>query len=291
MKCSLVLCNVFLVLAVACLGGCFNRPEEAPEASDPRFTGPGMTSSVSTPTTGPTTFILLNHSLQLSACQGMQAFRDLPEPLWPGPLPPGWEDDGRVTVYFEILECQRIAVGPFERGPVFIMRELHLFPLTPSKCTQGDYDDLSIVEAYWVSDAEVAAHLNQTYAMPAAYADFRRDQTSAGPLLNTTWTFGLPGLTPSWLRVVNATELPEATIFPYERMAWINQYKGITYLNQERAYSHDSNPGATGKIRPPLPYTTTGQEDFATDRGGPIWKADSSGTFSQFRDLSCDEPV
>ena len=98
---------------------------------------------------------------RLEGCSGFAL-----DAQWPGRhprahVPDGWDArEGNTRVRLQGWACERLAWGPFERGPVRLVLETHNQQVAPAPCRGADRTtELEVLQSLWVDDAEVAAYL------------------------------------------------------------------------------------------------------------------------------------
>lgn len=120
--------------------------------------------------------------------------------LWPAntgatgnEVPPGWEHtlNEATSYYLRIHVCERVSAGPFERGPVTLLSESHSQADFPSECiSYGDeIDDIAILVAIWVDDAEIASWLTKELGVKTHVATFRQVDEEAGGIVQKGWAW------------------------------------------------------------------------------------------------------
>lgn len=228
----------------------------------------------------------------LSGCEGVATIYDVPQPLMPAGPPNGWEEGNEVAeVHILIYVCERISTGPFERGPIAMMRQYHENVVAPAKCAEGSYDRLRILPHMWFDDPEVASYLNETYGMPARYAEIKVSDTAVAIAGTTRWTFGLPGLEASYLEIQNSTPRDGPTGRFIDRLFWENLSGGVSYLEfNDKRTSSQYNVHVSGKLYPPIVYSTLEFNDYA-NLGTPEYDSEVVGKFVQFSDTECKKPL
>jgi hypothetical protein len=278
---------LFLLLA-GCLGGKDSTPplEQSPSV--------GETSSSASPSNPPS--LLENASIAMDGCgKGITALVYAPQALYPSATPhdPSWSSDSPVVaITLLVQECSRISVGPFERGPVRFLLEVHDNLVSPTSCREvpGDYTSDEAFSQLWLDDAEIAAYLQATYGLPVRFASISVVSESLGTRTSDHWTFGVPGEPVSTLdSIIGATD---TTSFPVYRLYYSPsegrvsfadftfhlEYAGLDYLL------------STGKVAPPLIYGSTGTGDLVA-YGSPSRNSHFSVEIHQFGDDECKEPL
>lgn len=280
---------------IAALAGCFGE-DKMPEVDSPTPTRPSDTSTDSS-TSQPTTITVPDvpsNELLLTNCVGWDAFRNYASPFAPGMPPEGWDPatpDNVVTVALFGFRCDRIATGPYERGPVHILLDTHGNADVPEKCAadRNGITGFRVLQHFVTDDAEVAAYLQTTYGTPVLIASFQEsDQDLAASALHT-WTWAVDDQPPSTMTILDYKQnqkLP--TVF--ERLFW-QQGEGMVALEIEVEQNGAvTNLLANGTVQAPflLAQDTagifTGQGDWRTGVQG-------HGVFTVYQDRLCTEPV
>ena len=205
--------------------------------------------------------------------------------------PAGWGPGNNplTALDYFLYHCQRVSVGPFERGPVVFMLEAHTDGEPPAACQQGHPNGNFIVNRLWINDADVAAYLKSTFGLPAENAAMGFQQTTTGVLVENHWTFGVPGQQASDLttrRVLsNDSYAPQQT-----RYFWHDsRVNGTSYMDVDETwhYSQGDPQVVNGTIHDPLLYGKVGS---FLSRGIQFVDTDVSAQVIQFRDTQCKEP-
>jgi hypothetical protein len=217
-----------LLLVVASLSaGCFERAGpsgEGPTSSDAP-TASMTTSSASTSTPGPDNSTKADPELIQTGCTSWRIVRQFYGTGSPGTRPPGWEpaDATAVITGIEVygFNCQRVSVGPFERGPVQMVLEMHTNVSFPAACLEGadPFVIPAVLQSIWVNDAEIAGYLRQEYGMPTFFADIQQEDTSLQAVNAHEVSWGEPGQPASVLTTVDDAEDRTGDSLPY-RLAW-----------------------------------------------------------------------
>jgi hypothetical protein len=193
--------------------------------------------------------------IELTQCTGF-AGTSVPSPsaAAPGQAPVGWEPTNPAAPAWSAvggLDCRRIRVGPYERGPVRIVWDGHTNANPPVRCTaqQAPLTQSLVLNAFLVNDAQVAADLRDRYGMPALFADVQVQATA--PLLQQEWTWAPPGQPASTLTVRSDggnQSYEGADRFWWPRGAGLGQLD-VAYT---RSGSQFSPLPSQGTMRPPM---------------------------------------
>jgi hypothetical protein len=283
----------FTLLWAIAGAGCATQLEPSKEgmssstASEPapRFAAPSATTTQTTSEDVPRPSQLI-----LDNCVGIDTLRlasselvgASPPPSWgPGPTP--------VTeLRIEISNCERLSLGPFERGPIYFLVEIHDNREPPESCRNGEYTSSEVITQVWVDDGEVADYLQNVLGLPAKLAKFHRDDQLAGDLNRTTWHFEIEGFEPSYLDAVRPSASPTPGTYLYRRF-WVNEVGGISYMDFETKFQRTSRDSvATGIVSDPflhMPGDTSFVGTESTLDSGSI-----IAPITRFGDLKCEHP-
>lgn len=201
----------------------------------------------------------------------------------PGARPAGWPaaPDTRPTtsVVVQALRCQRISVGPLERGPVHLAFDAHNNARGPARC--GAPDGLApVVGTVWTDDAGLAAYLRDAYAVPAFVSPIEEASTELGAGRWSEWSWG-PADARSSLGVLS--DSLQQGLHGSLQAFW-PAGQGVGRLDLDWSASVSTNPRPVqGAMRPPM---------LAGDFTGLGYWYDgyeASGTLALFRDSGCQE--
>lgn len=222
--------------------------------------------------------------LVLDGCVGWSAFEVVPAPLHPGTRPAGWAAPSPgvdASVALLGLACQRMAIGPFERGPVRVLFESHTNAEVPAACAadRDGFVALSVLASVWVEDAEVAAHLAQVYGMPA------REGVFSGS--GQAWSWGPPGAPASTVQVMDEAAAPQPS-HAADRFFWANG-TGLGALELRHDATRPAVPhAAAGEMAPPMLLAQVAGGRFAGPAGW-VTRDTAAGSFRAYRDTLCQE--
>ena len=216
----------------------------------------------------------------------MQTFETIAA-FWTGSLPNGWADDELVMSIVYAIDCERISIGPFERPAKLVWQEQRN-PIEAGACAEGAIDQLNYLQAMVVDDEALSAFLRTAVQIPLSAAAIRREIESAPPHNIERWAFG-PVDQQSELDVANVTDPFSSTVLPVERLAWVNQLGGISFIEYNMTRDGGLLETSRAKLLAPFHRGTGLEEAVAT--GGPMWNFELSGSIHHFRDLACLEPV
>lgn len=185
-----------------------------------------------------------------------------------------------------------MSVGPFERGPVHLLLEMHDNLNAPASCREipGDYTSDETLSQLWLDDAEIVEYLQATYALPIRFASFNVAQDNVGTVTRDQWSFGVPGEPTSTLEgMIGGTD---ATSFPVYRLYYAPTEGRIAFMDfaVHLDYEGLGDTLTTGKLAPPLLYASAGPGDLVA-YGSPSRNGYFSGEVRQFGDDQCKEPL
>ncbi|MHB1260084.1 MAG: hypothetical protein ACYC2H_00060 [Thermoplasmatota archaeon] len=285
---------VILVLAGIAFSGCLGETKDPQPTPTTTATNTGAPSST---TVSPPPPPLQNETRPLIAwnhCRGFAStvfFYANVVDLDDGQTPPGWEptltQDDRYLL--AVNTCERVSIGPYERGPVSFFLELHTAVNPPEACNQFEagFDDMSILLGMWVSDQEVAAHLAQTYQMPVRYGQVSVTETPTADGMTYQWTVSSDGGESNL--VVYRPGGDEDLSPRINRLVWHNG-TGVTFwdYHDEPVIPYATAPPTTGTIAPPMKYAQGTTRPFSGL--GEAWSVgDFYGPLYRFGDMACKD--
>lgn len=285
-------CLLALLLVVPLLAGCTSHTKQ-----------PGTTAPTTAPTSSQSSTTMHGQSftnstvfagMQLSQCTGFYGGTPAtPKQTTAGQAPPGWEptnpNNEFVNLHIGGAECNRIHVGPYERGPIRMVWDGHINADIPAGCTvnQTATTHPTILNAFLINDAEIADYLRTTYGMPTFYADIQTEAQAAGALVQRTWTWAAAGHPASRLNVYD-----DGTNQSYDFVdrIWWQAGDGIGQLDfayERWAFSVGDRAGEGTMQAPMLALSPDGSwigamEYFPSMSG--------KGTFTLYTDYLCQHP-
>ena len=277
------------------LSGCSKpgpEPDPVPEPS--RTDGPGTEGSSSTepsettspPLPGPPKMIW-------NDCHGMGGLFTEPAPAAPtgSEVPPGWEQpiDTISSYQLIVFRCGRVSIGPYER-PVTGMTEAHNKITVPQQCIDfnSDLNDIYVLAALWIDDAEIAAHLRTHYGMPVRVATFNYEDESVSSG-QRSWTWATESFPASEMNLPFVDGTGNAAEWT-SRLVWHNG-TGVSVWDKKESSVGDNLPqalGVYGVLHEPMLHARMDGEPVA-GRGG-TFIGDLSGAIYRFGDLECKKP-
>lgn len=129
--------------------------------------------------------------LVLGDCTGFSAAGPLmPSPVSPGGPPPGWDPKpGLAAAGLLGFDCRRVALGPYERGPVRLLAEVHDDFEAPGACdADGSHFDGRVLASLLVDDDAIARELAQAHGMPVRQGAIAAPAVGPDGLVHWTWT-------------------------------------------------------------------------------------------------------
>lgn len=280
------------------LAGCLHASPGQHQASA-SSTSSARTPEPSTSTApSPNPTVSFQGNLSLTDCQGIRVRFVWPANLAPtgDEVPPGWEAGGGTTSNYHVMlaHCGRVAVGPFERGPIDFLLEIHDRVNPPDPCLNynGDTYSALVMHSIWFNDQEVADYAKTQLAMPAHFGAFTFNSTDAPDFSVFKWTWQEPNGPISELTYSRA-DGPTGHSTPVDRVFW-RDGKAASFMDWQM---DDTQPlansdTAVGWLRSPMLYAQSGNEFYSSslatliDPGGAY-----TGTIHRFGDLQCKQPL
>ena len=235
-------------------------------------------------------------------CYGIGVFTYWPARTGPAgsEVPPSWEDTpatspGATSHYsLQLNRCERVSIGPFERGPVTFLVEGHDQADFPADCitSDGHLNGVSVLAAVWVDDEAIADWLSDRYGVPTHVASFQPiNETTAG-VRDIGWRWSVEGQAESVLHFPLVSE-EHPRIQPTYRWLFHNG-TSVTAMD----WSDDYHPFTDfslgvhmyGTLESPTVYARMGVTPFV-GRGDAAEDGAFSVDFKRFGDLECKEPL
>jgi hypothetical protein len=266
------------------LAGCSQGPSDDPNgqgSSPPDLPFPNADGNVTVP-------LAFNQCTSISAT--IPFYQNLVD-LDDGQTPPGWTmdtvDDDRYFVL--AAQCQKVFVGPFERGPVSIMFEAHGGITPPDACAKfnAGYDDAKILLSLWIDDEMVGQYLQETYHLPITVADFSVASTPLGDMEANEWTWSA-GDQQSTLAGIHSGGQVGISEF-LDRLVWHDETTlYFLDLSEERELSFTPAPTASGLFSAPMKFAQGSVRPF-TGAASVSKMGDLHGPIHQFKDFQCGD--
>jgi hypothetical protein len=160
-------------------------------------------------------------------------------------------------------ECERISVGPFERGPIHIIWDGHDNADFPADCILNEtgFQVESVLNVFLVDDPELASYFRQTYELPATYSAIQVDASASVTPRQLTWRWQ-SGQQTSEIHLVDdgTSTSPDNT---GDRIYW-QRGNGIGRMDFiQDAFSPDIGRLGYGTLYPPMLQSDTPQGEFA----------------------------
>lgn len=277
-----------LVLAgslLVSLAGCLSGSGDAPDAGDAQ--GPSSGSSGAVP-----------NRMSATDCKGVSTVFYGPTMVFSEPMPPGWEERDTIPateVFLRLYECQKVSWGPFERGPVTMLAEVHGSLDASEGCLEDRPSDAgphTWLTTFWFSDRELAEWVKTNYGAPVHYGEFKitQDATPAG--VSHTWSWRAPEQEWSFITMRDIPISDDHATTYIETWFWFNGL-GISYMDFSKISMSDdtSAPVVDGHMAPPMMFATaSGQGNYAAIAD---WfpSADFDAPIRRFGDLECKVPA
>jgi hypothetical protein len=282
------------VVALNLLAGCASTHTKGSTTAGATTTGTSISSSQTTTSNGIVTPFNQTR-LVLSDCTAWVAPALFPGNTSPGKPPHGWNPAPTASTTTGVgmngYHCNRISIGPYERGPVNGLIDSHNNADFPANCTMPDNPSLGIISSFWIDDATIGAYLNHTYNLPVYITKFQEVNDTSAPIAVHTWTWALAGQPASKVSVYDdqtSTKLPPAP----ERLFW-SRNGGIEALDftydREGPAGVLGNRWATGTLAPPMLLASVAGGQYA---GLGEWypTTHASGAFTHYTDTQCQHP-
>lgn len=186
--------------------------------------------------------------------------------------------------------CERISWGPFERGPVHMLWELHSNVDAPDPCYVGEWNSFRVLQALWIDDAEIAAYVNSTYGAVTKVAQFQDMDERTSTSQEVEWTWSVDGQPKSTIRYTQGNST--AYVAPImERILWTSG-NSVWMFNfmQERMFTNTQTYLTPGELHPPMLWSETGATTYV-GRGVAYVSATLSASILKFSDLACTKPA
>jgi hypothetical protein len=281
----------YAICAIALLAGCSgNDASDSPGLE----TLPGTVSEPTSPTEGPPAPITVNTSpfnFTLTGCVGAETGFTWPPGTGPHPsVPPGWEPAFRLgdVVDLEMVSCERVAWGPFERGPVSMLFELHGQFNSPTECERGDWNRFRMLNSWWVDDVELAAFMQEELALNTTLGRLSHEVLTVGPIREVIWTWNIDGHDDSTVTFRDHQRGPFKSTYAH-RIGWFDESR-LFVMDMATSFQLDmGNIGhATGRMERPMMYSSYGISEYAS-RGTALDSYEATATIHPYEDFACGE--
>lgn len=291
---KLALSAVLLFLLSGCFGGGGDK-ESGPDTPEPTDEGQGnVTVDPGNETGGNETVPREPDLLQLEGCEEWRFFlSNTPGQVLPGEAPEGWEPDDPTSPLASIAaggyRCEKLSLGPLERGPIRIVTDLHSNMDIPEECDEVfNINSVTyILHTIFVDDPELQSYLNRTYKMPAVLAEISESPQTIGTATYhaVEWT-GENGLTSQLSILDDGQQSPypdEYTVY-----FWPTPNGGLGRLKMLEHISRFGEYETLGHFEPPMVLAEFNGGDVPGMAG---WYPDSSaeGEFTHYKDHYCTE--
>lgn len=299
MTCATTRVSLAAALIVTALAGCLAGPPATPSsttaASQP--TTADETRSHVPPPSDDGLARAVPRSFVWTGCHGMGTGIDLPDGVLRGTSPAGWTPSSGVggRIDYDLLRCDRISWGTFERGPVHVIIESHGNATWPQSCDLRPRDWAGALESMWFDDRDLAAWVNRSYGIPTFYATINDTTVAATSSegFETTWTFVVGDQPASTLmtREIIAADRAQTGYSP--RLAW-SWSGGWSILNLTISYHTSSMgylPAATGELFPPTLWSQVQIGAAHITNAISYIDADAEGIIRTYGDQECQTRI
>lgn len=290
--------TTILMFAFAlCMSGCINMDEPVPPGTTDN--PPTVSSTEADRPDGTASVTLEGYPMELrfdDCSDSLHAQIFVVNHVFEVPTLPGWEEsvtpDGEL--HYRARTCERVSVGPFERGPVNLFYETHNNRRVPGPCAEGEYANTGVLQTIWLDDAEIADYLRTVYLMPAQFASISLTKVDAGMTIDFLWTVELPGSESSELvyRHIPDNDYGQRE-YPSFRYFWASAPDAVSYMDtktETHTVGEEEPTVVEGTLKPPLLYTNLGMERFVAYGGGGI-DGYVHGEIHLFKDTQCSDPL
>jgi hypothetical protein len=231
-------------------------------------------------------------ALALTDCVGFTLDVLLPGPAARGERPPGWAPPRTPSTHVAVdgLRCQRVSLGPLERGPVHLVLESHTNAQPPAACLDGlpGAARRAVLATALADDDGLVAAL-RARGVPASFAEVSEDGVGGdAPAQAHSWSWrnGTAAASDASSVTVpgDAATQPEDGL---QRLFWTaGGGLGRLDLSVTRLGAIGPRVG-TGSFQPPM---LLGGVSAA---GPAAWspQEDVAGAFVRYLDPSCAEVV
>lgn len=231
--------------------------------------------------------------LSLNECQGFNAKHLANSDLAGAEPPSGWGPGPTplTEIFVQGFECQKISIGPFERGPIDFLMEVHGNRDPPESCRSGaTYTSSEVIVQVWINDVELVSYFEETLGMPARFGEINLVRESAGPLVIHTWMLKTPdGEDVSTLQFVTNEAADSYSPSVYRRF-WETPDRAIGYLDfsSDVRISSSDPPIVTGTLEQPF-LQATGSAFLGEGNFRPSVSVEAP--IFRYGDMECLEPL
>lgn len=289
---------VGLFILATALAGC-SKPGESPMTSSSSIP-PVTTTTTDNPTPGGPLPIPMSRELQMTNCTSWYALAEFPVGAGPGQTPPGWSPPSPTSLVTTVADfgyhCNRVSVGPYERGPVNLLFDTHNNASFPGNCTsnpQGGSGSTSflVMAALFIDDSDIAGFLKSRYGIPAQVATFSMSDQPIGGATVHRWGWASPQGKPSSLTIYDDQKYATVTN-TFDRFFWPRN-DGIGVLEVDENGDGPAGPfygrAVNGTMQPPMLLSALPGGTYAGD--GKWFPTFHSGAkFALYKDRLCQQP-
>lgn len=281
---------VLIVLATAALAGCVG------DADSPVADAGDAPASEGDAAEAPLVLPALVDGVEATDCSGAVASAIIPGAV-EAPTPEGWAAETTrawTDIRMYAWQCERLAWGEFERGPVRIVVELHNAHQTPHACQWGTgFLTFWMLHGLWVDDPELADAWARTYGLQAVVADIAmHDEDGPAASRSITWSHVAGGGSVSNTLTVLAEQGEQPVSMPPSRMFWevpeaVGNGSRLASLDLEGGFAHSplAERPALAEFDPPLILARYGPAFPMA--GARQADGDVGGDFTTYVDLQC----
>ena len=233
-------------------------------------------------------------ALEMHGCLDTGSSMNDPESRERQPIPSGWRYNTFATplVRYDILVCDRVAIGPYERGDVALLFETNYGPEASESCLNYTKNSrINLINGIWISDAELGEYLSsqlnhsvQTFTMTV-----EDERDSLPPQMHIFWQ--IDGITRGDLEFYGTPDDLETTTADRVVYAWetADQGVGLWVMHVEDTDHQGGIVAASGKISSPHWNPNPASDDWLG--GASARTSNTSSEIFQFEDSLCEEPL
>jgi len=213
--------------------------------------------------------------------------------MGPGTVPAAWNASKGAgnDIDLELLDCQKVSWGPFERGPVQLIAEFHNKGDVPEKCNEDRPTFIYNLERLLISDAELARYARESYGIVVDAATIHLEATPlAGNTTLFQWTWNVTGGPVSKLSLAESSPVTTPNAWG-ERWVWING-SGLGMLDVSESFrvAVDGQLGI-GELHMPMLYAQAIPTGTYAGLAGQTFGLQATSKHYRFGDQRCEQPL
>jgi hypothetical protein len=212
---------------------------------------------------------------------------------WPGESGPGtppssWGPSNAVgsSVYLELFNCAHVSWGPFERGPIRFIFEMHDKGKLPETCAVSGAALIVNIERILVSDKDLSAYLHDSYGLPVEFSVIQTQTIVDTSGAHMAWSWNAKANTTSTLQSGSFPEL-EGPANTKERWIGMNG-TGLTVLDVQGSYTNSLQNGIVrGQLAAPMLYASVVPSGLYAGVGDAATDYQASISITTYSDQQC----